>query len=112
MMAGTHRNSFLIKNRSHIVSMNVLKDKRHHTDFFLRGPDDSETVDTRQSRRRIDEQVMLVRRDLFPIQSSQIIDRRSKTNSPRNVGGPGFKLIGEHVVMSLLESHQTDHVAA
>src|SRR5262245_32606149 len=112
MMAGTHCNSFRSKNRPHIVSMNVLKHKGHHTDFFLRGPDDSETVDAGQSGCRIGEQVILVRRDLLPIQSGQIIDRRCKPNSSRDVRGSGFKLIREYIVMSLLKSHQTDHVTA
>ena len=69
MMAGTHRHSFLIENRTHVVGMNMLKHKGNNADFFPRGADDSEPLDAGQSGCRVGEQVMLVRRDLLPIQS-------------------------------------------
>ena len=37
VMARTHRHPFLIQDRTDVVSMNVIKDKRHDAGFFFRG---------------------------------------------------------------------------
>src|SRR4029450_4137771 len=74
MMAGTHRHSFLIENRPHVMGVNMIKHKGDHADFFPRGPDDSKPFDAGQSGGAVGEQVMLMGSDLLPIQSG---DRKS-----------------------------------
>ena len=69
MMPCANRHSFLIENRPHVVGMNMIKHKGDNADFFPRGTDDSKPLDAGQSGRRVGEQVMLMSRDLLPIQS-------------------------------------------
>src|SRR5687767_7077129 len=58
MMAGTHRHSFLIEDRTEIMGMNLVEYKRDDTGLFLSRPNHSQPGNFRQRRRRINEQIV------------------------------------------------------
>src|SRR6516165_7867452 len=105
MMARTDGHSFLVENRPYVMGMNMIKHEGNNASFFLRGANDSKSLDLSQGAGRIGEQVMFVSSNLLPIQTIQIIDSCPKPYAARDMRGSSFKLIRQNIVMSFFKSN-------
>ena len=85
MMTCSDRNPVVIENRSDVVGMDPLKDKRNNTSFVLRGSNDLQALHAGERICCIFEEIVLMAHERFEIETAEVIERRAETYAAGDV---------------------------
>src|SRR6266404_9849816 len=112
VMAGADRDTVVIEDRSDVVRVYAVEHEGKYARFSPRGPDDAQAVDSRESCGGILQQITFMGHRSLKIDTVQIVDRGTESDTPRYVRRPRLKLMREVVVGGFFEGDGLDHVSA
>ena len=87
MVSGAHRDAFLVERGANVFGANVVEHERQDASFFASRSDQPQTGDREQSRRRVDQELVLVGGDALDPDLRDIVERRAESNSVGDVAG-------------------------
>ena len=112
MVAGAHRDALPVQHGADVVRMHAFDHEGKHAGLFPRRADQAQARNRLRALRSVDQQLVLVRRDVVHPDLVQVVERRAETDAARDIRRAGFELVRQIVVRGLLEGDRADHVAA